>query len=219
MNKLSFLVKPPKIKAVLTHGKTEGIIRILDVGCGNGSPSVFKNWYPKAIYDGLDIEEYNLSEKDKSLINRFYLVAPGQSYLGIVDEKYDLIVMNHVVEHMKDAHDRIVELCSFLNPGGIIYLAFPSLETLSFPSAIGTLNFCDDPTHVYMPCVREITNVLLKNNIKVVYAGRKRDWLRSIIGIPIFCINIFKKLISKKSSAYGLWSLYKFEASVIGFRK
>jgi hypothetical protein len=35
-----------------------------------------------------------------------------------------------------------------LKPGGLIYVEIPSIHLLVLPSMQGTLNFCDDETHI-----------------------------------------------------------------------
>lgn len=217
--KLTYILPPPKISYIQRHFKKSSKISILDVGCGNDSPSLFKYWYPESTYHGLDIARYNLTDKDEQMMDKFIVVKPCTSYNKVLFEKYDVIVMNHVIEHMKDSSERISELCNLLNPCGILYIAFPSVRSLSLQPAIGTLNFCDDPTHVYIPCIREISNILLANGVKVIYAGESKDTFRYIIG---FFLNIFetiRRVLIKKFRARGLWFYYGFESSVIGIKK
>ena len=215
MKLINSIIAPPKINSILRFYKRYDPIKILDIGCGNGSPTIFKYWFPNSIYHGLDIQEYNLSENDMASMDKFILVKPGESYSNSINSKYDCIVLNHVIEHMNDSNSRISELSSFVNKGGIMYLAFPSVETLSFPPAIGTLNFCDDTTHVHVPCIREVSNILIGSGMKIIYAGRKRHYIRTVLGLPILIIQIFSKYFIGKMYARGLWGLYKFEATVL----
>src|SRR3974377_239438 len=76
-------------------------IRILDIGCGNNSPSITKRWFPECHYSGADIESYNLSDDDKDVMDEFFLLgADGSGYSAIPDRSYDFIILHHVVEHM-----------------------------------------------------------------------------------------------------------------------
>jgi len=217
--KLNYIISPPKIRVTQSMFQSSSRLSILDIGCGNDSPSLFKHWYPNSIYHGLDVAHYNLSEKDEKMMDKFIIVKPGQSYNEILIQKYDIIVMNHVIEHMNDSSERVEELCNFLNPGGILYTAFPSVKSLSFPSAIGTLNFCDDPTHVFVPCIRDISNILLANGVKVIYAGKSKDSIRYIIGFILNIYQYIRKLFFQNTNAKGLWFYYGFESSVIGIKK
>ena len=46
--------------------------RILDIGCGNGSPTVTKRWFPACHYAGADIQRYKLSDADMAAMDEFF---------------------------------------------------------------------------------------------------------------------------------------------------
>jgi 2-polyprenyl-3-methyl-5-hydroxy-6-metoxy-1,4-benzoquinol methylase len=97
-------------------------ISILDIGCGNHSPSLAKRWFPKSTYHGADIQKYRLNTADLLAMDNFYLIGQdgNQGYDDIPDMTYDFIVMNHVIEHIRDQssakkpHYTTVFRCSFL---------------------------------------------------------------------------------------------------------
>ena len=194
--------------------------RILDIGCGNNSPSTTKHWFPGCHYAGADIARYNNSDQDIAAIDAFYLLGvDGSGYAAIPDSSYDFVILNHVVEHMEDSAPILSTICAKLKPGGYIWIAFPSLCSLSLPPAAGSLQFCDDPTHVYVPDVREVSNVLLANDVKVLHAGRSRDFIRELIGAAILPFAFLKRLVTGRLSAKGLWYILGFEDHVFGQRK
>lgn len=150
----------------------------------------------------------------------FYaLGVDGSGYSGIPDNSFDYIILHHVVEHMPDPARILPTICSKLKPGGYIWIAFPSLRSLGLPSAEGTLQFCDDPTHVHVPGVREISNLLLANGVGVLHAGRSRSMARELIGIAVFPLALIRKLITGRLSGKGLWYILGFEDHVFGQRK
>jgi SAM-dependent methyltransferase len=172
------------------------------------------------LYHGVDVADYNIDCDDKRLMDAFTLVQTnGGGYETIEQDYYDYIILNHVIEHMADPLPTVSRLCSCLRKGGYIYIAFPSTKSLSLPPAKGTLNFCDDPTHVYVPCIREIANILLRSGVSVCYGGRTRDWLRFILGIPLLLIQVINWLVGRKLSARGVWFVLGFESVVIGVKK
>lgn len=194
--------------------------RILDIGCGNNSPSTTKRWFPKCHYSGADIEQYNVNQHDIAAIDTFYpLTIEGAGYSAIPDASFDFIILNHVVEHMPTPGPLLATICSKLKPGGCIWIAFPSLRSLGLPSAEGTLQFCDDPTHVYLPSVREISNTLLVNGVKVLHAGRSRDMVRSLIGAAILPFAFLRRAVTGRLSCKGLWYILGFEDHVFGQRR
>ena len=197
-------------------------IRILDVGCGNNSPSMTKRWFPECHYAGADIQRYNLGSEDDAAMDEFYLVsADGSGYAAIPDASYDLVILNHVLEHIAKPGPVLASLCAKLKPGGYIWIAFPSLRSLSLPSSVDeTLQFCDDPTHVYIPDVREVSNILLANGVKVIHAGRSREgFFTTLADMTKLLKRLLKKLATGTFSGRGMWYLLGFEDHVLGQRR
>ncbi len=71
----------------------------------------------------------------------------------------------------------------------------------------GTLNFCDDPTHVRLYDIREIANVLINSGFKIVKGGTRRNFL-GIILIPL--IAIYQLLKFNKIMGGTFWDLLGF---------
>jgi hypothetical protein len=83
-----------------------------------------------------------------------------------------------------------------------------------------TLNFCDDPTHVYLPDVREVANILLANGVRVLHAGRSKEgFFTTISDVVKLLKRLLKKLVTGRFSGRGLWYLLGFEDHVLGQRK
>jgi len=195
--------------------------RILDIGCGNGSPSVTKRWFPGCFYSGADIQRYKLSDADVAAMDMFFpLGDDGSGYEAIPNASYDFVILNHVVEHMRDPAPVVATLCAKLKPGGYIWIAFPSLRSLSLPhSEDETLQFCDDPTHVYVPDVREMANILLANGVAVLHAGRSREgFFTAIADVVKLCKRCVMRVFTGKFSGRGMWYVLGFEDHVLGQR-
>ena len=139
----------------------------------------------------------------------------------IPDSNYDLVILNHVVEHMAQPAPVLAELCGKLAPGGLIWIAFPSLRSLALPhSGDETLQFCDDPTHVWVPDLREIANVLLANGVSVLDAGRSREgFFTSLADAFKLGKRLARKWFTGKFSGRGLWYVLGFEDHVLGRRR
>lgn len=210
---------PPRLKILrrLLHGRTE--FNLLDVGVDSLSPTKTKYWMPGCVYTAIDITESVLTEEDWTHVDYFHLVAEADPDLSVLeDASFDVIVMSHVLEHMPDPLASLVALLPKLKPGGFIFLAFPSLRSLSLPSAEGTLNFCDDPTHIRIIDLREVAQTLLDNQVKVLKAGANRDPTRWLIGAVLYPIALLRKCLTGRMSARGLWHFTGFEDIVIGQR-
>ena len=90
-------------------------LRILDIGCGNNSPSTTKRWFPGCHYSGADIEQYNNNADDLAAMDHFYLLGmDGSGYSAIPDSSYDFIILHHVVEHMPMPAPILTTICTKL---------------------------------------------------------------------------------------------------------
>lgn len=196
--------------------------RILDIGCGNSSPTLTKRWFPGCRYAGADIQRYNQSDADLAAMDEFYpLGEDGAGYDAIPESSYDFVILNHVVEHMREPAPIVAKLCGKLKPGGFFWIAFPSERSLRLPHSVDeTLNFYDDPTHIYLPNVDEIARILLANGVNVLDAGRSREgfWTSIADGLKL-CKRIVRKLFTGRFSGRGLWYVLGFEDHVLGQRK
>jgi hypothetical protein len=82
------------------------------------------------------------------------------------------------------------------------------------------LQFCDDPTHVYLPDVREVANILLAHGVKVLHAGRSREgFLTTLSDIFKLPKRLLMRFVTGKFYGRGMWYLLGFEDHVFGQRK
>jgi 2-polyprenyl-3-methyl-5-hydroxy-6-metoxy-1,4-benzoquinol methylase len=104
---------------------SEDKIKLLDVGCGNKSPSITVSLFPKVEYFGLDKQEYNLTNEDKKILeNKYFLVdLDNLSELdnALPNNYFDFIIMSHVIEHTRKGTEILEILSKKLKVGGDIY--------------------------------------------------------------------------------------------------
>lgn len=163
---------------------------LLDIGCGNHSASLAKNWFPKCRYYGLDHGIYNNDKYDFDLMETFYDVDLSSSAMEeIPDELFDVIILNHVIEHLPNGLNVLKEVTGKLKPGGKLYVEFPSVKSLSLPNMKGTLNFCDDNTHVRLYDLREVANVLLAHDMRIIRGGTRREWWKILL-FPLLALHM-----------------------------
>jgi len=214
---INYYIRPPRFKRLAgLGGKT---FNLLDVGCANGSVMLAKRWFPSCRYYGLDITDSYLTNEDRTQIEQFYKCDLESSDLTQVpDRHFDVIVVAHVIEHLTNSLQVLARLTKKLAAGGQIYVEFPSVNSLSLPSARGTLNFCDDPTHIRLYDVKEVANVFLANGLKVIRGGRRREWIRILLS-PLTLPKQIKTLITEgRLDATGLWDLMGFAEFVYARR-
>lgn len=183
-------------------------LRILDVGCGNHSPSETKSNFKNVVYHGIDIEKNpDYFESDLNAIDKFYLMDLDKlNFTDIEDNSYDIIIMNHVIEHIHHGEEVLMQLFLKLKKGGYFYIECPYEKSVNFPSVKGTLNFYDDKTHVRMYTLKDIRNCF-DDSVTIVSSGR----VRSIINLLLTPYKMIKSKIQRGYvRGYVYWDLFGF---------
>ncbi len=220
---IRYLKKPFRLECLHEWLKHDSV-KVLDVGCGNHSPSITKSYYPSCHYYGLDKNmSYELDEKDFKLIEKFYEIdlQNENDFLLIPDDFFDCIILSHIIEHINNGEKVIPHLLKKLKKGGIIYLEFPSRKSIYFPSMKGpllggTLNFYDDPTHLRLYDLNEANDLLIQQGCTILRSGLRRSKKR-IMFFPIYFIG---SLIYFRHINGGLfWDLLGFAQYIIASKK
>ena len=190
---------------------------LLDVGCGSRSHSVVRYHFPNATYHGVDSCEAASDTQYENRDKFFLLELETDSLAAIEDEKYDAIVFSHTIEHLLNGNEVVERLTRKLKVGGFFYIELPSLRSFFLPSADGTLNFFDDPTHVRMYDLKELANTLLRLNIRVLKLGKARSWTKLFFLTPIgIAYNWFYFIFTGRISAKGLLDVFGFADFILG---
>ncbi|MEO8372397.1 MAG: class I SAM-dependent methyltransferase [Candidatus Solibacter sp.] len=208
---------PPAIKSITRHAGAASL-RVLDVGCGFGSARTFKQYLPDCEYHGLDRTEEYLYPEDKGCMYRFYQANLEEDSLDTVPDGYfDAIVLSHVIEHLINGEKCLQKLALKLKPGGIIYIEYPGVRSLNVPHArSGFLHFHDDPTHVRVYSVAEVSNIMLRAGCDIIRGGTRRDGLRLLL-TPILAL---RGLIKYRHIWSGrLWDVFGIAEVVVARRR
>lgn len=187
--------------------------KILDVGCGNGSPRRVKMVAPDCYYVGVDVSDYNNTNATLALADKYMLFEPEHFADGIagLDDKFDAVLSSHNIEHCNHPNDTLNAMCGRLKKGGRLYLAFPSEASADFPSRKGTLNFYDDSTHRWLPKYDNVIQQLKANGMEVVFASKQyKPHVFHVLG------GILEPLSKKKGKVLpGItWAYWGFETII-----
>lgn len=218
MIRIQNIIKPTRFRYASYYFKNSDI-KILDIGCGNSSPSLTKLWFKNCIYHGVDIQYYNLTDKDIQCMDKFFQVTMNhEGYEAIPDFEYDFAIINHVIEHSYEPYKLARIAASKIKPGGLIWIAYPSFKSLSLPPGLGYTNhFCDDLTHISIIDDIKLCNALISSKIRIIKAGRSHDFIRTLIGIVLIPVNLVR-LIRFGKIGRGMWYILGFEDRIIGIR-
>jgi SAM-dependent methyltransferase len=107
----------------------------------------------------------------------FHRVDFESASLPWPDQSMDAITCMHLVEHLHDSSRLMAEISRLLKPGGRVYFETPHPKTLGLPSAKGrfTLNFHDDPTHIRVVPIEELSKQLSRLELHVEGSGISRN--------------------------------------------
>lgn len=116
--------KAAKIIRVLQHflGRDDlSGLRALDIGCSTGfiSDELQK---AGAKVTGLDIDEPGLERARARFGDKIEFVCAGGEAIPAPDESFDIVVFNHIYEHVVDADAVMRDIRRVLRPDGVVYL-------------------------------------------------------------------------------------------------
>ncbi len=179
----------PKFRS--TYAENPRPVHILDIGVANASYAECKHVYPTSIYHGLDISDidFELDVGDIFVRKNLEDDCALDSFLPI----YDLIIINHVMEHINNGALVFKKLAALLRLGGVLYAEFPSIRT-SYRKQIGSsYHFHEDPTHKTFYVLEDLANIAMKSGCQIVSCGPVSDPpLKILISGPRALFNMFR---------------------------
>jgi SAM-dependent methyltransferase len=133
-------------------------IKILDLGSGR-TPAVSRDRLPEdAMYAGLDVSQTELKRAPEGAYDEIY-VADINTRLPELEGKFDLIVSWQVLEHVKSLDSALLNVYTYLKPGGCFVAQFSGTFSI-----FGLINRIV-PQQVGVSLMR----VLLKRNPETVF--------------------------------------------------
>ena len=116
--------KAAKIVAVVSHAlgvESLDALRAVDVGCSAGFIADELS-LAGATTSGVDIDEPGLARARERFGDRVdFRVARGED-LPFEDDSVDVVVLNHIYEHVVDPEAVVADIHRVLRPGGLLYL-------------------------------------------------------------------------------------------------
>jgi ubiquinone/menaquinone biosynthesis C-methylase UbiE len=211
---LARLLKP-RGKSAFFNQLSSGC-RVLDVGCGNDSPFLFKSRFPKGHYTGIDVSDYRHSVPIMADAYHVTTSAEFAEKIAEFDSAFDAVTSSHNLEHCENREATLAAMAQALKPGGLLYLSFPSSASVDFPSRAGTLNYKDDETHLGEPPeLKDAVRLLKENGLDILF---------QVDGYRPFLLRMLGTLREQKSKALqqvmtGTWEYYGFESIIWAKKK
>lgn len=170
-------------------------MNVLDFGCGTGSLIVALQPYVGSI-EGLEINE---NPRSIATIQQNLIVHESLETLPD-SKKYDVIISNHVLEHIPNVVDTLKKLHNHLVPGGIFITVLPIDDFRSSENSHWNSNDKDHHLHTWTPLL--FGNTLdeagfLPKQLKVITSAWSPKffflgdtWMQSIIN---YLLSVFLK--------------------------
>lgn len=169
-------------------------ISILDIGCGTGD---FLN---EAKKQGWKIFGYEPNEKARTIAENknINLIEDLNNYS---DEKFDVITMWHVLEHVPDLDNQINQIKKLLKPEGLLIIAVPNFK--SFDAKYYKSNWAafDVPRHLWHFSKKSIKLIFQNYGIKLIHIK------------PMYFDSFYVSLLSEK---YATGKMNPVKAFFIG---
>lgn len=156
---------------------------ILDIGVANSSYAEAKLVYQSNTYVGIDIHEPSVNFGPSDFFYKANLdECANLDFLG--NKLFDLIIFNHVIEHLHNGEFVFKLLCAKLKPGGYLYVEFPSIRTAENRKSKFNYHFHDDSSHVRFYNYLDLANIALSIGLKVDSCGNSSAPLKTYLSIP-----------------------------------
>lgn len=182
---------------------------LLDAGAGNNSAGKTCSVFSKCRYYGIDLNKnYNNTDDDFKVMKGFYQMDLTDLNFEIIPNNFfDGIWIVHVIEHLYNGDEVIKGLLPKLKKGGFMYIEYPGEKSTRLPSMKGSLNFKDDPTHVRLYNIKELSKLFTSNGCKVLRSGTRRN-IFFMMAMPLRIA--FYTLSGKKLQGNIFWDILGF---------
>lgn len=141
---------------------------ILDVGCGNGSWLAFMN---SKGYQNLEGNEIDCCSGE--YLNQMGIIfhCGDLMNLNLREQHYDLIRLEHVLEHVSDPLTYLERIASLLKEKGVIVMTIPTIDSPCFRIANRDWHPLELPRHLNMFSLQSLLSIIDKAGL-VVYRYR-----------------------------------------------
>lgn len=152
----------------------------LDFGCGGGKrlDSYRKTYRCKTI--GMDFNETVLQQIRSR--GHVALTSDKAGWSKVQSASVDLVVMSHVIEHLHDPAEALLEVLRVLKPGGLVDVSTPNPLGISATTFIGSWYGLQAPTHTMLFPPDVLVRLLEKTGFsgtEILGEPVSKDYLRS----------------------------------------
>lgn len=168
---------------------------ILDVGCGTGD---FLFYFKRKGWDTLGIEP--ATEPRHYGREKFNLVIEDESYLDLISlGSFDVVTMWHVLEHVSDIDQRIIQIKRILKNDGLLVFALPNYQSWDSKHYHSFWAAWDVPRHLSHFSQKSFQTLIQNHNLEIIKT------------VPMKFDSFYVSLLSEKysGSLFSFWNALK----------
>jgi 2-polyprenyl-3-methyl-5-hydroxy-6-metoxy-1,4-benzoquinol methylase len=160
--------------------------RILDVGCGTGTLGLEIKKKGNVVW-GLDNSEKAINLAKEKLDRVFLCDVADFDRLPIKGEKFDVIVLADILEHLNEPEKVLKEYKKYLKKDGHVIVSLPNIASWTIrlkqlfgplkPSKYGIL----DETHKHHYNLEKAKKLVINSGYKITYVDVNPNILRAVI--------------------------------------
>jgi len=179
--------------------KKEDYWKALDIGSGYG---LFSR---AALDQGFKVVAVNPAITENSIfkeLNGFDPIPLFFEEIDFGDEKFDLVILSQVLEHILDPLEVLIKVRNLLEPGGVVAIAVPNVDAILIKILKSKSTFLGLPEHLFHFSRRGLGAILQRaglNMIHHVYYSRIPYFTLSnkfnLHGISRKSMNLFVKVL------------------------
>lgn len=130
--------------------------KVLDLGCGNGN-FVAKLTSAGITAEGVDFDPNAVQQAKSAGLN----VNLGDiTYYEGETTKFDIVTMNHVIEHIHNPTHCLEAIYRILKKPGFVHMEYPNINSLGHETFGQDWRGLEVPRHITLPSIRGIQHVL-----------------------------------------------------------
>lgn len=134
-----------RFNAILARRYGKRGTRLLEIGSGMGH--LVGQLEDTFTTFGMDLNHWAVKQS-KAVVQKTNLQTASAQELPYQDGAFNVVIIKHIVEHLPDPQKAIQEIGRVTEPGGILILATPNLDSLLKPWKGDRWIGYQDPTHI-----------------------------------------------------------------------
>lgn len=175
IEKMIYIWRLQRKKRIENHA---GKGKILDIGCGRG---LFLDIMRTHGWTVMGVEFGQAAVEKASSAYGIDVISETRMQNELPDEEFDVITMNHVLEHVFNPVKTIQECARTLKNGGLLVISVPNI--LSLQASFGNRDWfhLDPPYHLHHFSEQGLTNLLERHSFSIRNV-RRFNWEYNVFG-------------------------------------